>query len=309
MDCVEPLRQARSALNDPKLDLIICHAPVLSPWNHRWWLRSIGSRRFVRGYMPLTSMLAPQLLRIKQRVPIAIVDMEDTPFLRKDDLFLLDACKRWFKRELPIDSWRVFMRTDHDAMPTRRYRMVRKHGQRIEKFRPMSLGPSISSPGLFPTQPIAKTADLFFAGQIEGSSTVRVNGLKQLEKLRNEGFQIDIPMERLPQREFYWRAAAAHLVWSPEGYGWDCFRHYEAPLCWSVPLINQPSIQRHAPLLDRTHAIYYDIEGDGLCVAVREALKQRQHLSKIAADAHAHVTANHTLEAIVHYIIKESMTL
>ena len=63
---------------------------------------------------------------------------------------------------------------------------------------------------------------------------------------------------RLSLPEFYQRAARAWLVWSPEGLGWDCFRHYEAPACGSVPVINQPNIERHQPLVHGEHAFYYD---------------------------------------------------
>ncbi len=304
---LEPLRGLRRALVDPKLDLIVCHAPILSLWNSRWWFRNIGTRRFLKLYLPLNSFFGPQFLRFKVRAPIAVIDYEDTPFLRRDDLFLLDRSLLWFKRELPIDHWQVFMRTVHDSVPTRRYRTLAKNRRRVEKFRPISLGPLIDPHRVYPTHPAVKTADIFFAGLIEGSSTVRERGLQQLKALQNDGYRIDIPTNRLNREEYLARAAAARLVWSPEGYGWDCFRHYETPLCWSVPLLNTPTIERYQPLEEGVHAVYYDVEGNGLATAAKRALACPEKLTEMAARAREHVIAFHMKDAIAKYVVSSTL--
>src|SRR5258706_9164997 len=83
-----------------------------------------------------------------------------------------------------------------------------------------------------------KTADIFFAGDLEANSTARPAGLAELRALQREGYVIDIPDGRLPLPEFLGRMAAAWLAWSPGGIGWDFGRHYEAALVHTVPLIN-----------------------------------------------------------------------
>ena len=68
---------------------------------------------------------------------------------------------------------------------------------------------------------------------------------------------VDIADRRLSQTEYWKRMSQAWLTWSPEGLGWDCFRHYEAPLAGSIPVINSPTIVRYVPLIDGVHAFYY----------------------------------------------------
>ena len=124
-----------------------------------------------------------------------------------------------------------------------------------------------------------------------------------------QGVSVDRSEKPLPPAEFYARCAAAWLVWSPEGLGWDCFRHYEAPACGSVPLINQPSIDRHQPLIGGEHAIYYDPEPGGLTRAVLAALADKPALARIAAAGQAHVAAHHTPDALARYIVETARAL
>jgi glycosyltransferase involved in cell wall biosynthesis len=88
--------------------------------------------------------------------------------------------------------------------------------------------------------------------------------------------------------------SAAWLTWSPEGLGWQCFRHYQAPLAFSVPLINEPTIARYRPLIDGVHAFYYQPDDpDSLGRVIRAALADQAQLRTIASAARAHVLANH----------------
>ena len=96
--------------------------------------------------------------------------------------------------------------------------------------------------------------------------------------------------------------AAAWLAWSPGGLGWDCYRHYEAPLVGTVPLINNPTILRYQPLRDGEHAFYYAPEPGGLAEVARKALADKPRLRKIAEAARAHVRARHVLRARVEHV-------
>ena len=80
---------------------------------------------------------------------------------------------------------------------------------------------------------------------------------------------------RVFSAEYLARCARAWLVWAPEGYGWDCFRPYEAALAGSVPLISRQTIERYEPFIDNQHCIYYDVEVGHLALAVRRALQDR----------------------------------
>jgi Glycosyl transferases group 1 len=152
---------------------------------------------------------------------------------------------------------------------------------------------------------MAKKTDVFFAG----GTAHRLNrqwGLRQLERLKAEGYSIDIVQEQLPLDEFLRRCAQACLVWSPEGHGWDCQRHYEAAVTGSVPLMQSPTIYRHAPLLDNEHGIYYHVEGDHLAFRIRQALQNRVRLTEMGQAARAHVLRWHTHAALGRYVIEET---
>jgi hypothetical protein len=69
------------------------------------------------------------------------------------------------------------------------------------------------------------------------------------------------------------------------------------------PLINQPTIERHEPLLHGIHAIYYDSEDGGLTRAVGAALADRPRLAAIGRAARAHVLAHHTPAALARHIV------
>src|SRR6185437_8312425 len=253
--------------------------------------------------------LGPELLRRPAHAKLIVLDHEDLPLINRDNLFLLDRCDLWFKRELPADRWRVFTRTAHAQLPTPRFRSDRRHAGWVEKLRPLSIGLPLSAEGLLPIPPAEKRADVFFSGRVEGSSTLRARGLAELKALAGQGVTLDIPDAPLPQPEFYARCAAAHLVWSPEGLGWDCFRHYEAPACGSVPLINTPPLDRHAPLIGGEQALYYDVEPGGLTRAVAAALADKPALARIASAGQAHVMTHHTPTALAKYVVEAARGL
>jgi hypothetical protein len=294
-------------LREPETSLVVCHPTFFSPWHWRWMTRALFDRRILRRSVPFLQAMGPQVLRWRVTAPIAILDHEDLPIINRNNFFLLDRCRIYFKRELPPDRWRLFLKTGHANLPTPRFREAARHRARIDKLRPISLGLPLSAPTPFPVESTEKSADIFFAGRMEGSSFIRQRGFSELLALRERGLVIDIPERPLLQLEFYRRCAQARLTWSPEGLGWDCFRHYEAAMCGSVPLINQPTIERHRPLLQGTHAVYYDIEEGGLTHAVVAALADNPGLEAMGRAARTHVLAHHTPAALARHIVRTSL--
>ena len=310
------LRQIRSMaeltrmIGSAETELIACHPNFVSPWTARHINRNIVSRRFIEGRSPLIRAIAPELLRRPRRARLIVLDHEDLPVINRDNLFLLERCDLWFKRELPADHWRVFTKTAHPQLPTPRFRLRPRNLRWVEKLRPLSIGLPLGVEELLPLPPgPEKRVDVFFSGRVTGSSTLRARGLDELKALERRGVTLDIPGAPLPRPEFYQRCGAARLVWSPEGLGWDCFRHYEAGACGSVPLINQPWLDRHAPLIGGEHALYYDVEPGGLARAVTAALADKDALARIAAAAQAHVMAHHTPRALAAYVVAEARAL
>lgn len=298
----------RRQLTDSGLTLIVVHPKRHAPWHPRTILRTLGHRRVLSGDVALLRHLGPYLVG-RPRVPLALVDTDDPPLIARHNFGLWDRATLFFKRELPADRWRTVMTTGHFDLPTPRMRKLERWRQRIAKLRPISLGLPLGSDadldgvGLSPE----KTSDIFYSGLVEGSSTARERGWAELVALKASGVSVDIPEGRVPRRAFYERTARAWLTWSPEGLGYDCFRHYEAAACGSVPMIGQPVNERYAPLLAGEHAIYYDIEPGGLTRAARAALGNKERLRDMALAAARHVRAHHTTQAIGRHIVEETL--
>ncbi len=304
------LAHLRRRLAARDVDIVVVQPAQHTPWSLRGLARDLFRRSALWGRAPILRTLGPQLVRGTVAAPIAVWDIEEVPYIFAHNFYLLDRADLYFKRELPPDHWRVFMSTGHWRTPTPRYRAVPLHRSRIAKLRPLSLGPPfevVGHPAAAPLPPLEKTVDVFFSGRVEQSSTVRVRGMAELLRLRAEGFRIDIADKPLPLAEFLRRCAQAHIVWSPEGYGWECFRTYEAALCGSVALQNRQTVDRHQPLKDGIHALYYDVEPGELTRVIVAALADKDRLARIAAAGRTHVLDHHTPAAIARYIVATTL--
>ncbi len=279
-------------------DLVAVHVPQYAPWHPRSWLTALRDWH-VRAPLGLFSLIAPRMIAWFHNVPIAGIDLSDSCLIGRHNFSLLRACKAFFKRELPTDHWIAFCKSSYPNFPGRRWRSRKGNVALVKKLRPVSYGSLSITYGELPVPgepPVAeKTADVFFAGAISGNSSVRAAGIEELRALTSEGYVIDLP-ERMTPQEFFKRMSAAWLAWSPAGLGWDCARHYEAPLVGSVPLMSMPSIIRDTPLEDGEHCVLYSPEPGGLARAVRAALADKTRLRKIAEAAGRHVARHHTIQ-------------
>lgn len=295
------------ALHDPGTSLIVCHPTFYAPWHWRWLSRALFDRRVLRGHVPLVRAYGPQLLRSAVKAPVAVVDQEDLPLINRSNFFLLDRCDRYFKRELPADRWRLMVKTGHPNLPTPRFRKIRRFAEGLAKLRPISMGLPMDQHDPFAIPQLPKTADIFFAGRTDASSWVRQTGFQELMNLKARGFIVDIPDRPLPRDEFYRRCASAWLTWSPEGYGWECFRHYEALACGSVPVCNVSPLERHMPLRPGQHAVFYPVEAGGLSETMTFALADKDKLQEMAGAGREHVRQHHTPGALARYIVTETL--
>ncbi len=289
-------------LRTQKHDVIVVYVEQWAPW-HWKSLRRLVSLHPLRTFLKL--FLIQSLRFIKPRVPLAVIDLTEWGFIHHYNEFLLDRCTIWFKRELPVDRWRVFRRSSPGGYPATRFRNSPRNRRRIEKLRPLSLGCNDDHSGdaSFPE----KNADLFVAVSA-ASSTVRTEGLREIAALRARGVIVDMPEHRLEPSEFFERMSKAWLTWSPHGFGWDCFRHYEAPLAFSVPVISAPTIVRQFPLIDGEHCFYYfSDEQEGLSRAILRALERRGRLRLMAEAARALVKAHHVWPGRIEELLR--MTL
>jgi hypothetical protein len=237
-------------------------------------------------------------------VPFIVVDRKDDPDVITRELFpILERCQTYFWREQPVKLENGFLFTTgylEDTSAVRKSPVFRRNRHKIQ---PLSLG--------VPHDPVydridlnePKTIDIFFAGTIKGSS-VREQGGKLLHELRGEGFNIEVSDQVAYSREeFLRKCAQSWLVWSPEGHGWDCYRHYEAGLAGSVPVMNYPRTWRYEPLIEGVHGFYYGVEGDDLKRVIRQALSDRARLREMAGAARRHVMDFHTEEKLFAHVL------
>jgi hypothetical protein len=291
----------------PEYQLIVFRCFGRFIWRHElsWMVNTL--RWVMRLFLRLC------LLRRRPQTQLVVVDLVDEMTIDRLDLWLLERCDLYFKRELSQNVWTTLQRVqpphdEYNSLPANpRFRRL------AAKFRPISIG--ITGAHLVelrekePRKPDAakKRFDLFFAGAVE-HSTVRQTGLHWLERLQQEGYNVYLSTQRIRQQLFDELLSASWLCWSPEGSGWDCYRHYEACLAGSIPVINFPAIQRLAPLIHGVHCFYYAVEGDDLFQTIRTALTAKYRLKQMAAAAREYVLAHHTPDQVGDYILAESMS-
>jgi hypothetical protein len=282
-------------------DVVFCYPPARPLWD-----RKQGAPRAAAGLLRRLARfrtLGAYVLKARPASPLVVLDYNDEAIIPAPALFLLDACVAYFKRELPVDFAKAF----RDAAP--RYRTPASvpsdpfFQRNVGKLYPVSAAVPEDTARLALETRAAKTTDIFFAGS-SSNSTVRARGFEQLAALAAEGYAVDICPGGLSQAEYLARCARAWLTWSPEGYGWECLRHYEASLCLSVPILSQPSIYRHHPLQDHVHALYYRPEGDNLRDVVVKALADKPALESMAHAARAHALRFHTQRRACEYILE-----
>jgi hypothetical protein len=290
-------------------DLVVAYLALRPARLPRAWARSVARTPW-RAYSSFTRVFGVSWLRfVSIPVPLIALDMNDHFGIGRHNFFLLDKADAVFKRELPADRWRLLTHSAHPVLPTRRIRRNARWQARLEKIQPIALPQEpIDATSLWEGDFPEKTSDLFFSGNVSENSWVRRSGLRELEQLAARGVRVDMPGTTLPREEFHRRLSQAWLAWSPEGYGWECYRTAEAAQCLAVPVVNHPTIERHRPLLDGEHLFQYNVEPGGLQRAVETALSDKDRLHKMALAARNHVLAHHTQPALLDHIIETALS-
>ena len=289
-------------------NLVACPIIQMPAWRkNRDPLRNTANLavRLLKSFYSLGPTLYPALLH-HPGVPLLVLNRKDAPVMPPQNFALLRCCTRFFVRELPQNNWNLFLFTsprNEDVVNIVRQPLFRDN---IYKIKPVSLGFAEPCDSILPHSK-NKTTDIFYSGR-NYSSTVRSKGMAQLEKLRALGYRVDIPDGILDRETFLRRCAAAWLTWSPEGLGWDCYRHYESLLVGSVPLINSPTIERYKPLEHGRHCFFYHIEEDGLVAAAQAALQDKERLRTVSNEGREHILRWHSHQALARYMVEETLT-
>jgi len=300
-------RRLRRELGAGRYDLVVFSSFGVSgaPWRRD---RSIFSNlarvarcAFGRFYA-FGTWIIPWLLRDLD-VPLLVYDRKDDPnTIPAHYLPLLEKCRVYFWRECPVKLEQGFFSTGYleDTSAVRKSAVFRNNRHKIQ---PISLGVDHDQAFDGIDLHAAKTIDVFFAGSLKGSE-VRETGAKLLRELTAEGIRVEVEEStKYTRAEFLKRCAQAWLVWSPEGHGWDCYRHYEVCVAGSIPFMNYPRTRRYQPLIDHVHGFYYGVEGQDIQRVVRMALADREKLRAMAIAGREHVLAFHTYDRIVSHML------
>jgi hypothetical protein len=293
---VAALRDLRAG----RYDLVVCYphaAGIRRPRDGA----VVGLARGVITLLGRFHRFGYELLRVPPRAPLAVLDYADEPFIGRHAYFLLERATRYFKRELPLDGAKALLgpSSPSPSLPAvHRSALYRRHGH---KLAPISVGVPAATLADLPAAPPNKVADIFFAGSVAHGG-LRTAGWAALERLRTRGVHVDLSPGGVPRPEYLRRMAAARLAWSPEGFGWDCFRHYEALAAGAVPVISRAGVERYCPLVEGTHCLYYDPEGDDLERVVTAALAEPVRLAAMAAAGREHVMRHFTHRALCRHV-------
>jgi hypothetical protein len=262
-----------------EFDLIVL--PAIHPEHvHNQSKLKLMSKATLRGAAkaPATANLINRFLL--RGVRTVIVDVSDERHLCETTLNLFPKYALYLKRELDCGERR-------EPSVARRLRPI-----------PLILPDERRIP-----PPCEKDIDVMFAGNIFNAP--RKRAVEEARSLAERGYRVFIPDKPLPYPAFMEALSRAWIVLSPEGEGWDCYRHYEACLAGSVPLINRPDYQRRLYLEEGTHCFYYDADRDSVAERVVTLLADKPRLSGMAEEGRRHVLAHNTRPAVARYILDE----
>jgi len=300
-------RQLRRELKAGRYDMVVFTSFGLTgvPWHPDRSLFSnlvrTGRSLFGRFY-DFGTWIILWLLRDLD-VPFIVYDRKDDPnTIPSQYLPLLKKCEFYFWRECPIKLEQGFFSTSYlrDTSAVRKSDIFRNNQHKIV---PISLGADHDQAFSGIDLQAEKTIDVFFAGSLKDSH-VREAGAKLLRDFAAEGIRIEVnEAVKYSRSEFLKRCSESWLVWSPEGHGWDCYRHYEVCLAGSIPVMNYPRTRRYQPLIDGVHGFYYGVEGEDLKRVIKLALADKEKLRTRAIAGRQHALAFHTYDKIATYML------
>jgi hypothetical protein len=272
--------------------------PRKSPWRN--------AARLLKRAADLPSLLGfERIVRaIPDATPLYLLDGMDRTVIDNAAFRFLPRCTRYYKRELPSNIINAFLYTTAKAESPDGILRSATFRAWAEKLRPISLGISDEKFRAASAIEVEKTIDVFFAGEFRGRP-VREAGRAALQQLQADGFRIHISEDRYPEEQFHTLCAQSLLCWSPEGFGADCYRHYEIGACGSVPLRKHTSILPYAPMRDGVECFYYIHETFDLYDVARRALADRDRLRQIGLQARQRVHDFHRFSTLAQYILGE----
>lgn len=145
--------------------------------------------------------------------------------------------------------------------------------------------------------------DVFFAGAV--NSDQRRASLDMVQRLSSEGYRLKIVESHLPFEEYLWLMSRSWLTLSPQGYGYNGFRHYEAMLVGSLPLINRSDPPIVNDFRHGDNCFLYSMARGDLLDVIRSALTNKGRLLQMAVALRNQVIENHSIRAVGSYLLQQ----
>ena len=149
-----------------------------------------------------------------------------------------------------------------------------------------------------------KDIDILFAGNV--NSEERRVSLEMLRQLELEGYRIKIVAGHLPFREYLALMSRSWLTLSPQGCGYNGFRHYESMVVGSVPLINRSEPPILNDFRHGENCFLYSTTRADLGQVAKEALSDKARLVRMSQRLPQFVVSKHSIQAVGQYLLRET---
>jgi hypothetical protein len=147
--------------------------------------------------------------------------------------------------------------------------------------------------------------DVFFAGAV--NSEERRASIDKVRQLESEGYRIMVEERHLPFADYLSLMSRSWLTLSPQGYGYNGFRHYESMLVGSVPLINIPDPAIVNDFRHGQNCLFYSIARADLNRIITSALSDKRGLLQMADRLREFIIDRHSRHGVGAYLLRESL--
>jgi hypothetical protein len=311
------LFKLRRRLEAGEFDLVVSNYVNDTPWpRHKGPLT-----QFVKGLKTLATKrietvdayFTPWLMkRLRDRMPMAVVDTSDFFFIPARDFDLLRACTLFFKMNL-------FHLPNRSLVPLMEEKGWRQVIPLTAKLRPLTCGAWAKFMPKEVRPMKDRDIDLFFSGSLfryqdegenspryYGQNFIRLDIMKRVQKLA-EKYRIVCQEGMLSDEDYMEMLQRAKLVVCTESLGSETSRPYEVSASGSVPLINWPFTQNYQMLEPNEHAIYFSLIGNDFEKTVEQSLRNPELLASISVKTREHTLKYKQRPLIGDYIVNETM--
>ena len=145
-----------------------------------------------------------------------------------------------------------------------------------------------------------RDVDVFFASTILSDYRKAAPGI--LSALRERGFTVVCPEERLSFQDFVSILLRTKVVLAPQGLGWHNYRYYESMACGSVPATNRSEEDVLTDMVGGVNCLIYD-SSENAVEQISSYLRGESKLAFGTNDFARFAEHRHSIEAVGQYLL------